>query len=82
MGSGKLAEQKIPVRGKLVGIKEASERIFMKKTWIYDRMRDGTLPFSWFNLASGKRAFDTADLDDWLLQRKVPAATVSQGGAM
>jgi predicted DNA-binding transcriptional regulator AlpA len=54
-------------------MKEASEIIFMGKTWMYDRMRDGTLPFPWFNLASGKRAFDTADLDDWLRLRKVPA---------
>jgi predicted DNA-binding transcriptional regulator AlpA len=71
-----------PVRGKLVGIKEASERIFMKKTWIYERMRNGTLPFPWFCLASGKRAFDTADLDDYLRARKVPAGTALKGGAM
>jgi predicted DNA-binding transcriptional regulator AlpA len=79
---GKTADQQIPVRGKLVGIREASERIFMKKTWIYDRMRNGTLPFPWFSLASGKRAFDTADLDDFLRLRKVPAGTALQGGAM
>ncbi|MCL2210220.1 MAG: hypothetical protein FWC03_11755 [Treponema sp.] len=78
MGTAKTAEQQRPVRGKLVGMKEASERIFMGKTWIYDHMRDGTLPFPWFNLATGKRAFDTADLDDFLLKRKVPAAKLAQ----
>jgi len=74
-----------PVRGKLVGMKEASEIIFMKKTWIYDHMRDGTLPFPYFLLASGKRAFDTADLDDWLRLRKVPAGRSPddiKGGSM
>jgi predicted DNA-binding transcriptional regulator AlpA len=81
MENNKPAE-KIPVRGKLVGIKEASERIFLGKTWLYDRMRDSTLPFPWFFLASGKRAFDTADLDDFLFQRKVLAGKALQGGGI
>ena len=82
MSKAEPQEEKTAVRGKLVGIKEASEIVYMKKTWLYSRMRDGTLPFPFFLLASGKRAFDTADLYDWLLQRKVPAGTVPQGGAM
>ena len=81
METAKVTEQ-IPVRGKLVGMKEASERIFMGKTWIYENMRKNTLPFPWFMLASGKRAFDSADLDDWLLKRKVPAASSLKGGIM
>ena len=72
--------EKPPVRGKLVGVKEASDRIFMKKTWIYGHMKAGTLPFPYFLLSQGKRGFDTADLDDFLMCRKIPAAKKPQGG--
>ena len=67
--------EETPVRGELLTMEEAAKKICMSKPWIYRRMKQGTLPFPWFILSSGKRAIDSADLDDWLRISKIPAGT-------
>jgi predicted DNA-binding transcriptional regulator AlpA len=62
-----------PVRGKLLTLNEAAEKIAMSSKWIYARMKEGNLPFPWYLLSSGKRAIDSADIDDWLSICKIPA---------
>jgi len=62
-----------PVRGCLLNMEEAAEKIGMSKEWIYKRMRTGTLPFPWFMPCPGKRLIDSADLEDWQRVTKIPA---------
>ena len=61
-----------PVRGKLLTMAEAAEKIHMSQKWIYTRMENGTLPFPWFMPSPGKRFLDSADLDVFLRTIKVP----------
>jgi predicted DNA-binding transcriptional regulator AlpA len=69
-----LPNKEKPVRGVLLSISQASERTHLSKAWIYQHMDNGTLPFPWFLLTVGKRAIDSADIDDWLWLKKIPAA--------
>jgi len=62
-----------PVRGRLLDMNEAEERIGLSKEWMYKRMKKGTLPFPWFMTSPGKRFIDSADIEDWLRLVKVPA---------
>jgi len=64
-----VTEQEKPVRGKLLTATEAADYIGAGKTWIYDHLSSGTLPFPCFRLKYGKR-FDSADLDDFLRRHK------------
>jgi predicted DNA-binding transcriptional regulator AlpA len=61
-----------PVRGTLISVAEAAKRMGMSKRWLYDRMSGGTCPVPYFLLSAGRRAMDSADIDDWLLTVKVP----------
>lgn len=69
-------EEKSIVRGELISIGEAVEKTSLGKDWFYRHMEAGTLPFPWFQLSVGKRFMDTADIEDWLSQRKVPAGSL------
>jgi len=83
--SSAVTQEEKPVRGKLLTVEEAAEKIGMSKEWIYKCMRKGSLPFPWFMPCPGKRLLDSADLDTWLFLIKVPAGTTPgniQGGAM
>ena len=76
--------QNRPVRGKLLRGKEAIEYIDCGRTWFYNRLASGKLPFPYFQLQYGKR-FDTADLDDYLRRGKDPigvTAPEDEGGSM
>jgi len=79
------AAQDRPVRGKLLRGKDAIKYIGCGRTWFYNRLASGKLPFPHFQLEYGRR-FDTADLDDYLRRRKdstgVPAPGNNQGGSM
>jgi predicted DNA-binding transcriptional regulator AlpA len=72
-------QEEQPVRGKLLNVKQAVEKAGMGKSWFYERMRNGTLPFPWFFPTPGKRLFDSADIEDWHRKIKVPAGTSPQG---
>ena len=69
----KPSEEKPSVRGELISIGEAVERYPLAKDWYYRHMEAGTLPFPWYQLTVGKRFMDTADIENWLSQCKVPA---------
>jgi excisionase family DNA binding protein len=56
-----VAKEEKPVRGKLLTIAEAAEKIGLSKKWIYAKMETGTLPFSWFMPSPRKRLIDRAD---------------------
>jgi len=62
-----------PVRGTLLDIKSAAEKSGMSISWLYQKMENGECPFPWFRLTSGKRKFDSADIDDWHRSCKVGA---------
>ncbi|MDR2942893.1 MAG: hypothetical protein LBV17_09910 [Treponema sp.] len=47
-GSKAVPQEDKPVRGCLLSMEEAAEKIGMSKEWIYKRMQTGTLPFPWF----------------------------------
>ena len=73
------------VRGKLITVDEVVKLTGLGKDWFYRHMKNGTLPFRWFPLTVGKRFLDSADIDDWLKIREIPAATKSKdikGGVM
>ncbi|GHV28114.1 hypothetical protein AGMMS4952_11030 [Spirochaetia bacterium] len=69
-------EKAKPVRGKLISIKEAAEKIGMSDKWIYAGMEKGTLPFPWFMPSPGKRLIDSADIEDWQKTIKIPAGSM------
>jgi predicted DNA-binding transcriptional regulator AlpA len=69
-----IPEQEKPVRGELISITKAAKKTGLGKDWFYYHMKNETLPFPWFPLTAGKRFMDSADIDDWLRLRKVPAA--------
>jgi len=62
-----------PVRGELLTMSEAAEKIHMSMKWIYKHMDQGTLPFPWFMPSPGKRFIDSADIEDWQRLTKIPA---------
>jgi len=61
------------VRGELLNMEQAAKKAGVSDTWIYNRMKDGTLPFPWYMLGPGLRRMDSADIEDWLRSCKVPA---------
>jgi predicted DNA-binding transcriptional regulator AlpA len=61
------------VRGQLLTVDEAVRITRLGKDWFYRHMKNGTLPFPWFTLTTGKRFMDSADIDNWLRLMKVPA---------
>jgi predicted DNA-binding transcriptional regulator AlpA len=65
-----------PVRGELLTITEAAEKIHLSNKWIYVRMENGTLPFPWFMPSPGKRFIDSADLEDFLRTAKIPVGEI------
>ena len=80
MKEGKAVPQREkPVRGKLLTVTEAAEYIGSGKSWIYNCIASGTLPFPCYPLKYGKR-FDSADLDDYLRISKMPAGAAPEGG--
>jgi excisionase family DNA binding protein len=74
MRESKAVPQEKPVRDRLVTIDEGAQYIHMGKTTLYDCIHRGDIPF--FRPSRGKILLDTADLDDWLRNSKVPAGTV------
>jgi hypothetical protein len=64
-----------PVRGKLISLEDAADKLGMSKQWLYLRMREGSLPFAWFMPSPGKRLIDSADIDDYLRVIKIPVAS-------
>jgi predicted DNA-binding transcriptional regulator AlpA len=75
-GGRAIPQKEKPVRGKLITMAEASKKIRLSKKWIYNRMENGTLPFPWFMPSPGKRLMDSADIDDWLLIKKIPVGEI------
>ena len=71
-GSKAVPNEQKPVRGDLLTLSEAAEKLHMSPKWIYKHMEKGTLPFSWFLLSPGKRLIDSADLEDWQRSCKIP----------
>ena len=61
-----------PVRGEVMTVKEVSKYTRLSKEWIYNHMKNGTLPFEWFMQGPGKRVIDSADVDDWMRSIKIP----------
>jgi len=70
------AEMTGVVRGKLISIAEASKMTSLGKNWFYDNMNNGTLPFPWYKLTTGKRFMDSWDVEGWLQLCKVPACSL------
>ena len=64
------------VRGRLISIEEASKKTGLGKDWFYTHMKNGSLPFPWYMLTVGKRFMDSADIEAWLKQCKVPAGSM------
>ena len=62
-----------PIRGELIGVKEAARRLHISASWIYDQKRKMALPFDYFQPSPGKIFFDSADIDDYLLRCRIPA---------
>lgn len=62
-----------PIRGNSLTMEQATKRACMSPRWFYDQMAKGTLPFAYYLLSPGKRVFDSADIDEWLLKSKVLA---------
>ena len=71
--SNAVPQEEKPVRGELLTISEVAKKIRMSRRWIYENMEKGTLPFPWFLQSAGKRLVDSADVEDWQRQCKVPA---------
>jgi predicted DNA-binding transcriptional regulator AlpA len=71
-----IAKEEKPVRGVLLTMDKAAERSGLSKWWFYKHMQDGTLPIPWFQMTAGKRLVDSADIDDLLRMRKIPAGTM------
>ena len=67
--------QEKAIRGELISISEAVEKYRLGKDWFYRHMENSTLPFPWYMLSVGKRYMDTADIEDWIRQRKIPAGS-------
>ena len=70
-----MPDQEKPVRGKLLTMEEAEEKIGMSREWMYKHMKKGTLPFPWFLICVGKRLIDSADLEDYLRVCKIPTGS-------
>ena len=64
------------VRGKLIPLSKAEEMYPLGRNWFYRHMRAGTLPFPWYQLSVGKRLVDTADIEDWIELKRVPAGSM------
>lgn len=62
-----------PVRGELLNMEQAAAKAGVSESWLYDRMKGGTLPFPWLMLGPGLRRVDSADIEDWHRSSKVPA---------
>ena len=60
-------------RGELISIYEAAKRYPLLKNWYYLNIKAKTLPFPHTPLSVGKTVIDTADIEDWIKSRKVPA---------
>ena len=60
-----ISQREKPVRGKLLTVTEAAEYIGSGKSWIYNCIAAGTLPFPYFHFKYGIR-FDSVDLDEYL----------------
>ena len=65
-----------PIRGELINVKEAARRLKLSPSWLYTQRRKMALPFDYFQPSSGRIFFDSADIDDYLLQCRIPAAGV------
>lgn len=75
-GSKAVPQEEKPVRGELLTMEEASEKIRLSMKWIYNHMENGTLPFPWFMPSSGKRLMDSADIEDWQRTTKIPVGEI------
>jgi len=63
------------IRGELISVSEAVKKYRIGKNWMYRHMKAGTLPFPWHPYSERKRFFDTADIEDWINMKKIPAGT-------
>jgi excisionase family DNA binding protein len=71
-----IPQEEKPVRGELLTMAEAAQKIGLSKKWIYNHMENGTLPFPWFMPSPGKRLIDSADLEDWQRATKIPVGEI------
>ena len=62
-------------RGEPITVREAMKRYRIGKNWMYRHMKAGTLPFPWHPYSERRRFFDTADIEDWINMKKIPAGT-------
>jgi predicted DNA-binding transcriptional regulator AlpA len=76
-----MRDMKQPVRGELLSVKHAAAKIGLSPGWIYTGMRTGKIPFPYIQVSIGRVAFDSADIEDYLLRVKHPAGK-TQGGSM
>ena len=70
---------------KYITVLEATVISRYNKDWYYDRMNDGTLPFSWVFLGPRKRLIDAEAHEAWIRSREIPAGSRLgniKGGAM
>ena len=73
MKQSKAIQQENPVRGELLTVSEAVKKTRKGKDWFYNHIKNKTLPFPLFPLGERKNLIDSADLDDWLASKKIPA---------
>ena len=67
--------QEKAIRGELISINEAVKRYRIGRNWMYQHIKAGTLPFPYHKISQRKTFFDTADIEDWIKMRKIPAGT-------
>jgi hypothetical protein len=58
-----------------ISVEAAAEKYPIgSKDWYYQHMRNGTLPFPWWQFSAGKRVMRISDIENHISRRMVPAA--------
>ena len=61
------------LKGRMLTAKEVADLLRVSTRWVEQHMNSKTFPLEWYPINAKKRVVDSAVLDKWLAQIKVPA---------
>jgi predicted DNA-binding transcriptional regulator AlpA len=61
------------LKGRMLTAREVAALLRVSERWVQHHMNSKTLPLEWYPINSKSRIVDSAVLDKWLAQIKVPA---------
>jgi len=71
----KVPQDDKPLCGELISAKKVQEIYGIERSWLYDRIEDGTIPFPYSRLSPRKIRFKKSAIEKWLNTIEHPAGT-------